>query len=115
MDELKLDLGEREQFAIARWPRFAGFNRGAFHLADRDHLFRMRARQLATASQAAALADRGEILAHFILSLRDHRSQRCIISRLRCDYQRSKSSARAPKSGVALALHPQKPMSEVSD
>src|SRR5438034_1361020 len=27
-----------------------------------------------------------------------------IVSRLRCDYQRSKSSARAPKSGVALAV-----------
>jgi hypothetical protein len=108
-------LPERQQFAVARRPRLSCFHRRAFGLADRDHLFCMRARQLAAAGQSTALPDGGEILAHFFLSLRDHRSQRCIISRLRCDYQRSKSSAWVPKSGVALALHPQKPVSEVSD
>jgi hypothetical protein len=96
-------------------PANASFQRRAFRLADRDHLFRVRARQLATTSQATTLSNRGEILSHFILTLHDHCSQRCIISRLRCDHQPSKFSAWAPKPGVALALHPQKPMSEVSD
>ena len=92
-------------------PANASFQRGAFGLADRHHLFCMRACQLAPASQAATLSNRCEIFSHFILTLHDHCSQRCIISRLRSDHQPSKFSAWAPKSGVALPLHPRKAIS----
>ena len=96
---------------VARRPCLPRFDRCAFGFADRDHLFCVRARQLAPATQATTLSDRGEICSHFILILHDHCSQKCIISRLRCDHQPSKFSAWAPKSGVALPLHPRKPIS----
>jgi hypothetical protein len=57
MDEHKTRLGERAQFAIARWPRLAGFNRGPFHFPDRDHLPRVRFGRLAPACDTAAAAD----------------------------------------------------------
>jgi len=59
-------LGQLDHSAITRWPRLARFHRGSFHLANRNHLPRVRFGQPATAGEAAALADLGEI---FELSL----------------------------------------------
>src|SRR6267154_2413415 len=59
-------IREREQFAIARWPRFAGLNRGPFHFADRDHLSCVRFGQFATAGDSAASTDLAKISPHFL-------------------------------------------------
>ena len=70
MDELKTELREREQFAIARWPWFARFNRGPLHFPDRDHLPCMRFGELTAAGETAAAADLGKIAADMLLCLR---------------------------------------------
>jgi len=63
-------LGEQEQFAIARWARFAGLDRRALHLADRHHLSRVRFGELAPTSASAAPTDPGEVFADMFLRLR---------------------------------------------
>ena len=79
----QVPLPELQQFAIMRRPRFSCFQRRAFGFADRDHLFCMRARQLAAAGQSTALADASEILAHVLLHfLHSTFADSCIISGL---------------------------------
>ena len=56
--------------------------RRAFHLADRDHLSRVRFGQLAPADEPAASSDCGEIFPHLFLGFRHSSIQACIISRL---------------------------------
>jgi hypothetical protein len=64
-------------------PANASFQRRAFGLSDRDHLFCMRARQLAAAGQSTALPDGGEILTYLLLRfLHFNGRQSCIISGL---------------------------------
>jgi hypothetical protein len=63
----RIGLAELKQFAIARRPRFARFDRRAFHFADGDHLSGVRFRQLAPANEPAALANLGQIFTNFIL------------------------------------------------
>jgi hypothetical protein len=71
IDNWNTDLsGELQLFAVARWPRFSGFDRRAFHLANRDHLSRVRFRQLAPADEPTALSDPGQIFAHLGLIFR---------------------------------------------
>jgi hypothetical protein len=65
--------GEPEKlarFAIARRPGLARLDRGAFCFPDRDHLLRMRFRQLAPAGVTATRADMREIVADMFLSVR---------------------------------------------
>ena len=50
---------------LAALPTLA-FQRRPFGLADRDHLFCMRARQVAAAGQSTALADGSEMVAHVL-------------------------------------------------
>jgi hypothetical protein len=70
IDDGKAMLGQLDRFAIARWPRLARLDRRAFHLADRDHLPRVRFGQLAPANKPAALAHLGQIFAHLCLIFR---------------------------------------------
>jgi hypothetical protein len=58
------------KFATPRRPGLARFPGGAFSLANRDHLFGVRASQLTTAGEAAPFANAGEIGANGILRFR---------------------------------------------
>src|SRR5439155_19006685 len=73
------------QSLIARWPPLARFDRRAFHLANRDHLARVRFSQLAPADKPSALADLGQIFAHMFLRFCHSQFQTYIISGLRID------------------------------
>ena len=53
--------------AVAGRPRLTRLERGTFGFPDRDHLFCMRARQLATAGQSTPPADGSEIVAYVLL------------------------------------------------
>src|SRR5438093_22675 len=79
----QIPLPELQQFAITRRPRLSRLQRRAFGFADLDHLFCMRAGQLAAARQSTALADSSEILAHLLLRfLHFNVCRSCIISGL---------------------------------
>jgi hypothetical protein len=62
-------LREFRQFAIARWPPFPFPERRAFHLADSNHLSRMRLGQFAAAGKPATPSNLGQIFAHVFLRL----------------------------------------------
>jgi hypothetical protein len=62
------------KFAAPRGPGIARLFGGAFGFANRDHLPGVRASQLTTTGEAAALANAGEIGANGILGLRHSES-----------------------------------------
>jgi len=87
MDQIR--LSELWQFAVARRPRLSCFQRRPFGLADRDHLFCMRARQLSATGQSTAPADGSEIVAQVRLRFFHFNARRsCIISSLWCEQNR---------------------------
>jgi hypothetical protein len=113
----QITLPELQQFAITRRPRLSYFQRRPFGFADRDHLFCMRARQVAAAGQSTALADDSKILAHLLLGFIHSRNPKewqaerlpynsfvgAIMHHNRLTMQETRrvgreSSARAPKS-----------------
>ena len=86
---LKFELSAIAQ--IGRRPRLAVLDSRALHFSNRDHLPRMRFRQVAPAREAATLSDLSEIFANSLLRWRHFTSildQFCIISPLRCTQNR---------------------------
>jgi hypothetical protein len=62
IDAREANLGKLEYSTIARRPGLSCFQCGAFRFADRDHLFRVRTRELASAGETTAAPNLREIL-----------------------------------------------------
>src|SRR5215472_12846196 len=60
--------GELQYSTIARWPRFARFQRRAFGFTDGDHLPGMRTSELTPAGETTVPADLRQILADSLFS-----------------------------------------------